>query len=269
MATDNQSLSPSNLGGLKVRKASESKENPTTLIYGDGGTGKTTLAASSADVDSMCPVLHLNIENGADSIRKRTNIDVVDIESIAELQSVFSELYQKQGAGYKTVIVDNLTEAQAIGIDHILKTPRLTYDFVEFEGATWQNGAYNRSSEQMRKLMRYFRDLPVHTIFIAWEKNYANEGPAEIGPAFTKTFGQEAPGLVNDVYRLSVKGGERVLQTGRTDRLSAKDRTGTLPTIIRNPTMSLLNDYWTGKLVKPDPSSEPEKKSSTLATKKR
>jgi hypothetical protein len=268
--TDNSSLTVANLGGLKVRKAAESKKNPTALIYGEGGTGKTTLAATAADVPDLCPVLHLNIENGADSIASRSNIEVVDIDTIRELQSVFAELYNKSGAGYNTVIADNLTEAQAQGMDDILKTGK-GMDFVDFEGASFSNGAWNQSSQQMRKLMRYFRDLPVYTIFVAWEKDYAKDNePANIGPHFTKTFGGEAPGLVNDVYRLSLKGGERVLQTAKTDRVSAKDRSGLLPPIIRNPTMNVLNDYWTGKLVKPTAEElEAAKKSSVLTNKKR
>ncbi len=250
--SQNQSLRPGSLGGLKVRKASDSQNNPTALIYGEGGTGKTTLAASIADVERFCPVLHLNIENGADSIASRDNIDVVDIDTINELQAVFSELHAKSCLDYRTIIVDNLTEAQAQGFEHILKTEK-SRDFVGFDGASWANGAFNRSSEQMRKLVRYFRDLPVYTIFVAWEKDYSDSGAPDIGPHFTKTFGKEAPGLVNDVYRLSVKNGERILQTGRTDRASAKDRTGLLPTVIKNPTMSILDDYWTGKLTKEAP----------------
>lgn len=267
--TTNQSLTPSNLGGLKVRKASESKNNPTMLIYGQAGTGKTTLAASAADVEELCPVLHLNVENGADSIASRTNIDIVDIDTIKELQAVFSELYNKQGAGYRTVIIDNLTEVQSQGMDDLLKSGS-RYNFVDFDSATFANGVWNRSSEQMRKLVRYFRDLPIYTIFTAWEKDHANDGPAEIGPHFTKTFAQEVPGLANDIYRLSIKGGERVLQTNRSDRVAAKDRTRTLPPIIKNPTMSILHDYWTGKTVKEDESkssSSPAK--SVLTSKKR
>lgn len=266
--SDTSSLTIANLGGLKVRKAADSKNNPTALIYGEGGTGKTTLVASAGDVPDLCPVLHLNVENGADSISSRTNIDVIDIDTIRELQQVYSELQAKQGAGYRTVIVDNLTEAQAQGMDDILKTGKAS-DFVDFDGASFSNGAWNRSSEQMRKLVRYFRDLPVYTIFIAWERNYADDGPPDIGPHFTKSFGKEAPGLVNDVYRLTVQGGIRVLQTQRTDRVSAKDRSGLLPPIIKNPTMTMLNDYWTGKLVKPTAEQVEAVKKSPLTTKKR
>lgn len=268
--SDSNSLTVANLGGLKVRKASESKNNPTALVYGEGGTGKTTFVATAADVPELCPVLHLNVENGADSISSRKNIDVVDIDTIRELQQVYSDLQARQGAGYRTVIVDNLTESQAQGMDDILNTKVAKADFVDFDGATFANGAWNRSSEQMRKLVRYFRDLPVYTIFVAWERDYAeNGGPSDIGPHFTKSFGKEAPGLVNDVYRLSVQGGIRVLQTQRTDRLSAKDRSGLLPPIIKNPTMTVLHDYWTGKLVKPTPEQVEAAKKSVLTAKKR
>lgn len=258
-------LKAGQLGGLKLRKAGETQSNPTLLIYGEGGTGKTTLAASATEVPELCPVLHLNIENGADSIKANGDITIVDIDSIKELQDVYNELHHTRGAGFRTCVVDNLTEAQSQGLDHILKIGRNDFDFVDFDGASFSNGAWNRSSEQMRKLMRYFRDLPMFTTFIAWERDYSETSKPDYGPHFTKTFGKEAPGLVNDCYRLRVEGGKRILQTNRTDRVAAKDRTRTLPAQIVEPTMKKVHDYWTGKLVVTD---EPEPETTGIIRKK-
>lgn len=246
------SLSKGKLGGLKVRKAGDDSQYGSTIIYGDGGIGKTTLAASAIEVPEMCPVLHLNIENGAQSVKEiYPELEVVDIDTITDLQNVFRELHSKSGAGYETCILDNITEGQQQGIDHILETRKDITDFTEFESASFSNGAWSRSSEQMRKLVRYFRGLPMNTIFIAWKKNYSENNVPDWRPAFTKTFGGEAPGMVNSVYHYYKQGDNRVLQTEISDRAVAKDRTGKLPRLIKDPTYSKLNDYFTGKLVKP------------------
>lgn len=259
------SLRPGEIGGFKTRKAADDNQRPCLLIYGEGGIGKTTLAASACEVPDLSPVLHLNIENGAQSLEEKygshPELEIVDVPNIVALQSIYKDLYNGKGLGYETVILDNLTEGQSLGLDYILTGLKTAGDFVEFEGATFANGAWNRSSEQMRKLMRYFRNLPMNVVFIAWKKDYSgpNDTQPKYGPAFTKTFGGEAPGMVNDVYHYYVKGGQRILQTSATERAIAKDRTNKLPQIITNPTMEIIHNYWTGKLVKEEatPATKP------------
>lgn len=251
-------LTRTQLGGLKVRSAADNNQYHSSIIYGPPGIGKTTLAASACEVEAMCPVLHLNIENGAQSIEHRyPQLEIVDIDSIKELQDVFRELHAKKGAGYKTIIPDNLTEAQSQGMDYILGSERERVDFTEFEGATFGNGAWNRSSEQMRKLIRYFRGLPMNVIFVAWAKDYAKEdNKVDMRPSFTKTFGGEAPGMVNDVYYYYKAGDDRILLTEATERAVAKDRTGKLPKLIKNPTFTTINKYWTGELTRSTPTTD-------------
>ena len=88
-------LTPGKLGGLKTRKASDDRSLPSVCIYGGPGTGKTTLAASSVEVPDMQPVLHLNIENGTQSISGiYPDLEIIDIDHFKQLQAVYNELYK-------------------------------------------------------------------------------------------------------------------------------------------------------------------------------
>ena len=263
---------PGKLGGLQTRKASDDRSLPSLCIYGGSGAGKTTLAASSMDVPDMNPVLHLNIENGTQSIKDiYPDLEILDIARFKQLQAVYDELYRGQDfdtqtcAGYRTIILDNLTEGQSKGMEHIFQSEKLAatgINFTEFVMASWENGGWNKSSQQMRKLVRAFKELPCYIILVAWETDIdKSENRHKWTPAFTPKFAGEMPGLVNDVYRLSVdKDGKRVLQTGLSGDVVAKDRTRKLPFKLQEPTMSLIHDYWSGALVK---SAEDDKPKST------
>lgn len=258
-----QLLTPGNLGKLKVRTASDDRSLPSICVYGGSGVGKTTFVASACEVPEMSPVLILNIENGTQSVKDiYPDIHVVDIDTFQQLQDAYDTLYDQMNrveqtcAGYKTVILDNLTEGQKKGMEHIFRSENMRkqgINFTEFVMATFQNQGWNVSSEQMRKLIRAFRELPCYVIFVAWELDYAKDEKRSLWtPAFTRTLAGEAPGLVNDVYRYYFdREGVRTLQTSRTRDTVAKDRSRKLPTQIPNPTMPLLHQYWTGALVKP------------------
>ena len=249
-------LEPGKLGKLKTRKASNDVTMPSICIYGGSGVGKTTLAASATEVEDMSPVLHLNVENGTQSISEiYPDIDVVDITSFPMLQDAFNELHKtrdaelKTCAGYRTVIVDNLTEAQKFAAEHYIG--ETSSSFTTFEMAQWQD--YNKISEMMRRFIRSFRALPCYVIFVAWEMDTDKNDKTHLWtPGFSKKFAEEAPGLMNDVFRLHFnREGERTLQTARTKDAVAKDRTGKLPATIVTPSMDTLWQYWTGKLTKP------------------
>jgi hypothetical protein len=140
-------------------------------------------------------------------------------------------------------------------MEHIFQSEKLAstgINFTEFTMATFANGGWNQSSEQMRKLIRAFRELPCYIILVAWETDIEkSETRHKWTPAFTAKLAGEMPGMVNDVYRLSVnRDGTRILQTGLSGDVVAKDRTRKLPKMLESPTMPLIHQYWSGTLVK-------------------
>jgi len=251
-----------------MHKASEEVQRPCILIFGDSGIGKTTLACSTSEVPEMSPVLYLNLEDGALSIKELyPDITIINIETLRQLQSVFDDLYRKDGAGFKTVIVDNATEEQKIGLEHFFNKASSgpATDFVDFKSGSYQDQSWSWSSEQMRKSVRYFRRLPMNVIFTAWAKDFAkpNDSKPKIRPAFTPQVANEIPGLFQDIYYYYMKGNKRLLQTVTTDTCIAKDRTRKLPPLLEDPTMKEIWEYWNGiQIYTPPAPKEEDKKPS-------
>lgn len=252
-----QILTPGKLGGLPIRRAGDTEHKPCILIYGDNGIGKTRLACSASEVPELSPVMYLGLEEGTQSVKEMyPDLDTLEIYTLREFQSIFDDLYAQRGAGYKTIIVDNATEEQKIGLEHFfgINKDRPATSFTEFKLGAYNDSSWNWSSEQMRKSVRYFRRLPVAIIFTAWERDFSKPDSSrrDIRPAFTPAVARELPGLFNDVYYYHMEKRVRKIQTEKTDTCVAKDRTGKLPSVIENPTFQIIHDYWTGVRKKED-----------------
>jgi len=224
------------------------------LIYGESGVGKTTVVASAADVQGMCPVLHLDVERGTRSIQGiYDNIDVIRVKTIADLQKVYLTL-RKGGHGYKTVNVDNLSEIQQLGLGDIIRDdskadkPPDPDSFVDVTVAEWKN--YNKSTEQVRRIVRLFRELDMNVLFTAHRTEVTNkEGDVtKIRPYLTNKASQITPGFIDEVWYMyikHVKGKQRrIILTDSTDVIVAKTRNH-LPTTIEEPTMELIHQHTT------------------------
>src|SRR5262245_16845975 len=91
------------------------------LVYGEAGAGKTVLCGSASEVEEMAPVLFIDVEAGTLSLRAfYPRVEVVRVESMADMNNVFMALRQGEG-GYKTVVLDSLTEIQKFSMNDIMR----------------------------------------------------------------------------------------------------------------------------------------------------
>jgi phage nucleotide-binding protein len=232
------------IGGKPVRSASQVERRFTCLLYGASGVGKTTLAASSSEVSSMSPVLFLDIEDGQEAVKDLYHVDSVRTTNIHELQKIYEEL-RRGSTGYNTVVVDNVTELQQHGMADIMDE---TDEWVDPEVPGWPT--YQRSTEQMRRFVRGFRDLQMNVIFTAHVTTEENERTKKerYRPYLTKKVSEQIPGFVNQVLYMFVQGKEdRIVQTVTTDSVVAKDRSRKLPETIKSPNMQTVWDYMEDK----------------------
>lgn len=239
-------LTPSSLGGLRVANVGSTTPWINLAVYADSGVGKTTLLGSSCKVPEMCPVIHVDCEGGTLSlVQNYPEVETVRVKNTKELQSVYDELHNGNHP-YKTVLVDSGTEVQQMSMSDIQEASLLAdpdHDPDVFEH--WKE--WGRTLNQMRKIVRGFRDLDMHTIISALTiEKQDNTGARKIQPKFYGQFLQEFPALPDVVLYYYLKDVEetgetkRIICSQKTEKVVAKDRTNSLPQFMEDPTMEKI-----------------------------
>ena len=170
------------------------------MVYGEPGSGKSTLFASAVDVPHMNDVLYIDAEKGEmvldenDRIKNADNIDrvrVSDFRTVASIQEFLkahciardnndedklrtleamakgvepSEIVKPRR--YRTVIVDSLSEVNEFCMYQLLNlSTDMHLDLDDMDVAEW--GEFRKSNQMMQLLTRAYRDLAMNVLFIA------------------------------------------------------------------------------------------------------
>lgn len=252
------------IAGLKVESVSEDPTFLKILIYGVPGAGKTMLAASATEVSDLCPILFVDVEGGTLSvkekypdlqrIRVRTLYDAGGRVKKTAWEQLNEDLYEalKLGeGGYATIIVDNMSEAYQLGMADTMA--KLLAEHPERDPDIPGLKEYGRTGSQVRRFVRHLRDVDAHVILTAHEMAQTNDSGA--ARAFTPSFPGKLPyelsGFMDMVLYLYTKQDKDVvyrnLQTQPVGKYLAKDRSGKLPLILRDPTMAKIYELYQGR----------------------
>ena len=195
------------------------------LLYGNPGMGKTTLAATAADVEEMCDVLMADVEGGALSItglhknlqivRVYNNGGIADIYKFLALHCKFRETgnteqlekvnetygFPKE-AMYRTFIFDSLTEGNKNIMYQLLGIKIENYESTSLdeEPDAPEFKEWGKASEMIRLHVRAFRNLPIHTIFVCGAAMREDERKRSIlSPALPGQLAKDIQGFVDVV----------------------------------------------------------------------
>lgn len=186
---------------FRLQAVEKREHNLKLLVYGNYGVGKTTLAASAMEVENMRDVVMVSAESGDLAVENVEGLDSIDVQDFRQLGQIHEYLRQhckardagdtdrlrameaalrevdekdiKEPKQYRTVIIDSLSELEAYCFNQLLGITDTTRLDEETQSAEWAE--YKKNHTMLLRVVRAFRDLPMHVIFTCGEKYNQDE----------------------------------------------------------------------------------------------
>lgn len=254
-------LTPASLGGLSVVAAGDLDGPERALIYGAPGSGKSPFLGSANRVVAFSPCLLINSDrlDGPKSLKWAfPEVRVVTVATFQDLYDVLEALWNKEGAGYRSFIIDGGTTAQLRGIEHLYKglNGKPIREFVDPHVPSRQNHGWDKSKGQMTALFDVLCDFPQHIFMTAWARNVApaltgkgsmSEERGELWqPDFTPAVYNAGCGRFSSIlfFKKGRVSGQRLLKSRDTADSIGRDRGNRLPPVLKNPIMADLAKHW-------------------------
>lgn len=205
------------------------------LFYGLPGVGKTSLAGSAANVESMGDVLLIDFEGGSSVLSKEyPGVNVAQVESWTQTEELIFFLLDEEH-DYRTIILDTAGESQ---------------HFIMAESD--DTNPYEKWDDAWRKLTNAIKllhksDMNVIVLAHAEKEKSEFDGTKQIRPYFQGRRSQnELPKVFDVIGYLHIDEDDeetRILQAKPTSDTVGKDRFGIFPDEIENPTFEKLVSY--------------------------
>lgn len=239
----------------KSKPAPSSRRKCSALFFGPPGHGKTHLLGTAALDERTAPIAILDYEGGVLDVLEGLPGEGTDWVHIP-IQGIedFNEGYERirvNDEGFKSAGIDSLSEVHISILMHLLKEFREKRESKGDHPDLTQQGDYGIALTQLRRTVRMFRDLPVHTFFTAHDRDetHPREGLVKV-PSMAGKAATEIPGLMTLSGYLALTENEegdlmRVLLLQNYAKIRTKVRTPwevVAPDEIEDPTVAKVLD---------------------------
>lgn len=241
---------------LGVSSPEESIRYCNLLAYGPPGVGKTYFCGSALDDEDTYPVLLLDVDGGAMTLRDKPELDVIQVRTIDQVVDVHNKIQARAKASgefyYKTICIDSLTFLQKMDMLAVMKYAQRKspnrFNEPDFELHAASPKEWGMSNERVRMVISAYKDLGCHLICTALERAKKNKEGEILGyePALGGgDLRDNIPGYFDIVGRMTAdkapgQAVERRMQTVKTNRVVAKDRSKVLPESVESPSVPLI-----------------------------
>ena len=230
------------------------------IYYGDPGVGKTTAAASMAELGK---IIYIDAEEGLKGAAlKRHGVPIENIEphrdiSYEALTKLASELPLRLNRKDPPIglVWDSITASVGALLAELTTAAaeRAKSKGIVRASYTAQQDDWGDVVAQVRELMRKFRSLPIHLVMTAHAKRGTDEdGRVRVGPATSPALQTDLMAYTDSVVMMRVEeiAGEpyRVGLCQPEGKYDAKDRIGLFPARLVEPTFPRMLAYVAGDL---------------------
>lgn len=201
-------------------------DNLVMVLYGKGGTGKTTLSASAPN-----PLI-LDFENGTKFLGDR-GIKADVIRFTEWITKAEKQELAKMVDNYDSIILDPLGEA----MDKLIESKEIVGNLYRNKNGGLTMAGWGEVKKQMKSFLKYLRDTGKNIIIVSHVNEIQTEEGLEHRIQVATKLSDEIPNMVDIISYLAVKNvdGEmkRILYTpSQGGSFDSKDRTGKMPMTI-------------------------------------
>ena len=220
-----------------LTQPSELKHNQpiSCLIYGQPGTGKTTLALSADK-----PVL-IDLDRGLYRVEKRFQCPSLQVENY---QQILDLLKSGELAPFNTIVIDTLGKLVDRMGDYVA---RQNPKFKQGDG-TLSMKAWGAIKVQFTALVKQIFNSNKSVIFVAHEKEDKDDDIRFVRPDVSGSSGKDIVKELDLMGYMEMKGNKRTVSFTKNEKYYAKNALN-LPPVIEVPNTASGNTFFQDKIV--------------------